>query len=75
MMLVKKEFEKKLANAEKQLKFHIDKKTNLINQLKNTSEYKVRLRLKEKILEQKNLIDIWVSDIKNIEKQLKTSQN
>ncbi|KFM20268.1 hypothetical protein AAA799P11_00015 [Marine Group I thaumarchaeote SCGC AAA799-P11] len=74
-MLVKKEFEKKLANAEKQLKFHIDKKTNLINQLKNTSEYKVRLRLKEKILEQKNLIDIWVSDIKNIEKQLKTSQN
>lgn len=59
----------KLGNAEKQLKFHIDEKSKLIKQLNDTNEYKLRLKLKEKINEQKTMIDIWVSDINSIKSQ------
>lgn len=67
---IKRDFEKELNNAEKQLSFHIDKKTKLIKQLKDTNEYKLRIKLKEKINEQKTMIEIWVSNINSIKSQL-----
>ena len=67
---IKRDFEKELNNAEKQLSFHIDKKTKLIKQLKDTNEYKLRIKLKEKINEQKDMIEIWVSNINSIKSQL-----
>lgn len=63
--------ENKLENAEKQLKLHIDKKTKLIKQLKDTNEYKLRIKLKEKINEQKDMIEIWINDINLIKSQIK----
>ncbi|MFQ5441032.1 MAG: hypothetical protein ACE5DL_06180, partial [Nitrosopumilaceae archaeon] len=59
-----------LDNAEKQLKFHINTKTKLIKQLKDTNEYKLRIKLKEKINEQKTMIEIWISNINSIKSQL-----
>lgn len=69
------ETSKKLENAEKQLQFNINKKTNLIKQLKNTNEYKLRLKLKEKIAEQKTIIEIWASNVNSLKKQLEKSRN
>lgn len=66
---IKRDFEKELNNAEKQLTFHIDKKTKLIKQLKDTNEYKLRIKLKEKINEQKTMIEIWASNINSIKLQ------
>ncbi|WP_148680246.1 hypothetical protein [Nitrosopumilus maritimus] len=63
--------ESRLDNAEKQLKFHIDKKSKLIKQLKDTNEYKLRIKLKEKINEQKTMIEIWINDINSIKSRVK----
>ncbi|MFQ5783081.1 MAG: hypothetical protein ACE5GR_08550 [Nitrosopumilus sp.] len=67
---IKRDEEKELDNAEKQLKFHINTKTKLIKQLKDTNEYKLRIKLKEKINEQKTMIEIWISNINSIKSQL-----
>lgn len=72
---IEDDHKKKLNNAEKQLKFHINVKTNLTNQLKDTNEYKLRIKLKEKIVEQKDMIEIWASNINSIKKQLEKSKN
>lgn len=67
---IQKYHEKKLKDAQNKLKFHIDVKIKLRKQLNNTNEYKLRINIKEKIIEQNKLIEIWTKNTNSIKSQL-----
>ena len=63
--------EKKLKDALKEMKFHSDRKKQLETQLKIVNNDESKMKIKERIDYQNELIAIWKKNIEIINKQLK----
>jgi len=68
---IQKYNEKKLVDALKEMKFHLDKKKQFESQLKIAENDESKLKIKERIDNQNKNIAIWKRNIEIINKQLK----